>query len=95
MSHWSQLALQNHFRDEPIRPETCRLLYPAYAFDDPHAFKILTRAMVYNLDEDSATQPIVTTEVRELLPYDVLGKPLLYKPLLLVKKPLALITSFK
>jgi hypothetical protein len=50
MSHWSQVALQKHLRDDMDDPEIGRLVYPTYAFDDPYAFKELTRIMVYGVN---------------------------------------------
>ena len=79
MSHWSHIALQAHIPKTGYH-EISRLLYPAYEFDNPDAFKKLTRAMVYNVEgsADPLSGPLsscVPSEIRDLLPHDIFGKP--------------------
>ncbi len=79
MSLWSQVAILKHLRKEIEHPEIGRLLYPSYAFDDPHTFAELTRLMVYNFEGgvDPLCEPFsrsVPAEIRDLLPYDIFSK---------------------
>lgn len=91
MSHWSHVALQNHLRDDIAYPEIGRLLYPTYAFDDPHAFGTLTRIMVYGVK--GSADPLngsfsnwVPLEIRDLVPYDIFGKAMFARyPLAIVR----------